>query len=66
MGKKLYVGNLSYETSQSELEALFGTWTKRARLVIEAEVSDLEVMGLIRSNTGTITNMSPMAPETTP
>jgi len=24
MGKKLYVGNLSYETSQSELESLFG------------------------------------------
>ena len=24
MGKKLYVGNLSYETSQAELETLFG------------------------------------------
>ena len=24
MGKKVYVGNLSYETSQSDLEALFG------------------------------------------
>ena len=24
MGKKLYVGNLGYETSQSELEAMFG------------------------------------------
>ena len=24
MGKKLYVGNLSYETSQSDLETLFG------------------------------------------
>ena len=24
MGKKLYVGNLSYETSQSDLEAMFG------------------------------------------
>jgi len=25
MGKKLYVGNLSYETSQSDLEQMFGT-----------------------------------------
>ena len=24
MGKKLYVGNLSYETSQSDLETMFG------------------------------------------
>jgi RNA recognition motif-containing protein len=24
MGKKLYVGNLSYETSQADLESLFG------------------------------------------
>ncbi len=24
MGKKLYVGNLSYETSQADLEAMFG------------------------------------------
>ena len=50
----------------AELEALFGAWPNRARLVIEAEVSDLEVMALIRSATGTITNMGPMAPETTP
>ena len=45
-----------------ELEALFGTWTGRARLTIDAEVPTLEAYCLIRAANGTLTNLSPVAP----
>jgi len=45
-----------------ELEALFGTWTGRARLRIDAEVPTLEAYCLIRAANGTLTNLSPVAP----
>lgn len=48
--------------SAADLETLFGTWTGRARMTIDGEISSMEVMGLIRSATGTITNMSSVAP----
>jgi hypothetical protein len=49
--------------SAADLETLFGgTWTGRARMTIDSETPSMEVQALIRSATGTITNMSPMAP----
>jgi len=49
--------------SAADLETLFGaTWTKRARMTIDGEIPSMQVQALIRSATGTITNMSPMAP----
>jgi len=49
--------------SAADLETLFGTtWTGRARMTIDGEIPSMEVQALIRSATGTITNMSPMAP----
>jgi hypothetical protein len=50
--------------SAAALETLFGTtWEKRARMTIDGEIPSMEVQALIRSSTGTITNLSPMAPE---
>ena len=49
--------------SAADLETLFdGTWTGRARMTIDSETPSMEIQALIRSATGTITNMNRMAP----
>lgn len=67
LGTAVLVSDMAAGTTQvfsaADLETLFGTtWTGRARMTIDAETPSMEAMGLIRSATGTITNMSPMAP----
>lgn len=49
--------------SGQDLVDLFGSWTPgRARLVVEGEIPSMEVLGLIRTPAGVLTNMSPTAP----
>ena len=56
-------GHATMVISPSDWESLTGlsTWSGRSRLVVEGEVPNLEVLGLIRTG-GVLTNMSPSAP----
>lgn len=50
--------------TETQLAALFANWTTgRARIVINAELTGMEIMGLVRSANGTLTNMSSVALE---
>ena len=67
LGTAVLVSDMAAGTTQvfsaTDLETLFGTtWTGRARMTVDGEIPSMEVQALIRSATGTITNMSPMAP----
>lgn len=46
--------------SSAELEAIFGTWTGRAYLQLDADTSAsiFKVQALIRDRSGTLVNMS--------
>lgn len=46
--------------NSDQLQALFGTWTGRARIEVIGELTGMEVMGMVRSPNGTLTNMSSM------
>ncbi|MBC2695560.1 MAG: hypothetical protein HF982_09870 [Desulfobacteraceae bacterium] len=66
LGTAVLVSDMPAGTTQvfsaANLETLFGTWDGRARMMVDAEIPSMEVMALIRNATGTLTNMSPMAP----
>lgn len=46
----------------ADLQTLFGDWTGRARMEISGEMTDMGVMGLVRSPADVLTNMSTGAP----
>lgn len=50
--------NSTQSLNAADLEAVFGTWTGRARLMIDAELDDIGVMGLIRNSSGNLNNYS--------
>ena len=61
MGKKLYVGNLSYNVSSSDLETMFGTFgTVQSAQVIEDRDSGRS-KGFAEASVS-ITNPSPAIP----
>lgn len=54
MGKKLYVGNLSYEMTSTDLETLFaphGT-VQSAQVIMDRETSRSKGFGFVEMNTG--------------
>ncbi len=69
LGTAVLVSDMAAGSTQvfnvATLETIFGTtWSGRARMTIDGELPSMEVQALIRSATsGTITNMSPMAPQ---
>lgn len=50
--------NSTQSLNVADLETVFGTWTGRARLMIDAELDDIGVMGLIRNSSGNLNNYS--------
>lgn len=50
--------NSTQTLNVTDLEGIFGTWTGRARLMIDAELDDIGVMGLIRNSSGNLNNYS--------
>jgi RNA recognition motif-containing protein len=54
MGKKLYVGNLSYETTDSDLQSLFaphGT-VQSAQVIMDRETSRSKGFGFVEMDSG--------------
>ena len=55
MGKKLYVGNLSYETSQADLETMFGAHgtVESAQVIMDRETGRSKGFGFIEMSSDT-------------
>ena len=54
MGKKLYVGNLSYQTTDSDLEKLFQTHgtVQSAQVIMDRETSRSKGFGFVEMDSG--------------
>ncbi len=52
MGKKLYVGNLTYSTNESDLESLFGQYgsVQSAQIIIDRETNRSKGFGFVEMN----------------
>jgi RNA recognition motif-containing protein len=53
MGKKLYVGNLTYNVSQSDLEALFSQFgtVQSAQIIVDRDTNQSKGFGFVEMDT---------------